>query len=240
MILRAPYLWISCDIYNRQFSRLLHILLHRHMLNGRRWYHYWIGRCSLRYHRRLRLIHLLRYLLDRSWVVCMVRLRHCSVRIPLRPCLGRPLVLLNVGVDIMVLLLEWLVLWILLWILMMLLHLHRRLLLLLWLLLRLLLVLLLQRVLLRLRLQRQLLVLGWLYRLLLLRLLLRLLLVLALLRLWQQLLLLLLRLLLLRLLLVLLRLWLHRQLLMLGWWYLWGWHHTPWVHVCRWHDDICL
>ena len=83
-----------------------------------------------------------------------------------------------------------------------------------------------------------------LYRLLLLlhRLLDRLLLVLLLLRLLVLvlltrlclLLLRLLRLLLLRLLLVV-RLWMDQHLLMLC---CRGWHHTPWVPVCRWHDDI--
>ena len=93
-------------------------------------------------------------------------------------------------------------------------------------------VLLLQRVLGLLRLHRL------LDRLQLVLRLLRLLVLVLLTRLWL-LLLRLLQLLLLRLLLVL-RLWVDQHLLMLSCWDLWGWHHTPWVQVCRWHDDICF
>ena len=77
MILRCSYLRIACDIYNRQFSCLLHVLLHWHMLHYQAgWYHNRIGRCPLRLHRRLGLLwHLLGHR--------MVRSRHCSFRIPL-------------------------------------------------------------------------------------------------------------------------------------------------------------
>ena len=214
MILRSSCLRIACDIYNRRFSCLLHVLLHWHMLHWGGWYHNRIGRCPLRLHRR---VGLLWHLLDHS----MVRSRHCSFRIPLLWLLVLVLellwrilmlILLHLYCLLLLLLLKLLLLRVLL--------LHRVLLVrrlqvlldrLLMLLLR---VLLLQRVLGLLRLHRL------LDRLQLVLRLLRLLVLVLLIRLWL-LLLRLLQLLLLRLLLVL-RLWVDQHLLMLCCWDLWG------------------
>ena len=67
MIISCPFHRFCRNVYNRQFSRLLHILLHRYMLYRGCWDMYWICRCALRWHRGLD------RLLD-HWVICS---RHC-------------------------------------------------------------------------------------------------------------------------------------------------------------------